>query len=128
MTVDAYPHLKRFEKGKSGNPNGRPKLAHDIKTLAKQKGKAAFEKIIHLMETCDDDRVVLAAAKEVLDRAYGKVQPAADENDNRNVTINIVKYGEPDHAPQQLESQAVSIRAVEVPGGWGQKSGSGLSS
>lgn len=115
-----------FEPGKSGNPKGRTPLSHDIKTLAKKKTKEAFEKIVELMES-KDERVALAACKEVLDRAYGRVAQADETADQRNVTINIVRYGD-NPAPKQLESEAVSVRAVEVPGGWGQEGSSGLPS
>lgn len=60
-----------FKPGQSGNPNGRPKVVTEIRDLARSKGKEAFERIVVLMDD-DDPKVSMAAAKEVLDRAYGK--------------------------------------------------------
>lgn len=115
-----------FQPGQSGNPAGRTPISHDVKTLAKKNTKRAFEKILELIDS-DDERVALTAAKEVLDRAWGKPATSDDaDTEKRNVTINIVRYG--DHqSPPQLESEAVSVRTVEVPGGWGEEGGSRLS-
>jgi hypothetical protein len=64
---------KPFKRGQSGNPGGRPKVLEEIKTLARANGEAAFRKILALMDS-EDERVALAAAQEVLNRAYGKPQ------------------------------------------------------
>lgn len=96
-----------FKPGQSGNPAGRPKSTHDLKRLAKQKTKEAFEKIVKLMES-DDERVAFMACKEVLDRAWGKAAVAEDADaDQRNVTINIVRYGEPE--PTTIDTHSVRM-------------------
>lgn len=60
-----------FEKGKSGNPGGRPKESGHIKELARQHAPGAFARILELVAS-EDQRVALNAAQAVLDRAYGK--------------------------------------------------------
>jgi hypothetical protein len=121
VAVADNPH--RWVKGQSGNPNGRPKLPFDIKTLAKARSRKAFEKICALIDS-PDERVALAAAKEVMDRAWGRAAAVDHDDEKRSVTINIVKYG--DHiASASLDTPTVSVRTLELPGeGW-QESGGG---
>jgi hypothetical protein len=114
----ARPWLKKWQPGQSGNPKGRPKLPVDIRALAKERSLHAFRRIVELIDS-DDERVALAAAKEVLDRAWGKASAADEDGGGRPVTINIVRFDDRDHAAAQLEAPAVSIRAVAVPGARG---------
>jgi hypothetical protein len=104
-------NLKPFKPGQSGNPAGRKPLSHDIKTLCKQNTKKAFEKILELIDS-DDERVALMAAKEIIDRAWGKAATAdGASEDKRNVTINIVRYGEFDEKPKEFDGTAVQVRS-----------------
>jgi hypothetical protein len=61
----------QFQKGRSGNPGGRPKVTGHVRELAQAKSAQAFEKVVSLIDD-EDPRVALAAAQEVLNRAYGK--------------------------------------------------------
>lgn len=61
----------RFEKGRSGNPGGRPKLEGEIRSLAQKHGKAALKRLVELM-AAKNERVAVAAAQAILDRACGK--------------------------------------------------------
>jgi hypothetical protein len=60
-----------WKPGQSGNPGGKSKKLEEIKSLSKDRLRRALERIIELVES-DDERVALMAAKEVLDRAWGK--------------------------------------------------------
>jgi hypothetical protein len=65
---------KRFLPGRSGNPGGRPKrTAEELDLIAacKEKTPAALAVIENLMVT-GDDRIRLAAALAIIERAHGK--------------------------------------------------------
>jgi hypothetical protein len=55
-----------FQKGQSGNPGGRPKVALDLRETAMGDAKAAYEIVKKLMTDGDKDSVRLAAAVRVL--------------------------------------------------------------
>lgn len=110
-------HLAKyqFQPGQSGNPKGRAKVPNEVKRLAREASPRAMSRLVELIES-DDERVAMMAAKEVLDRAYGKVK-AEDEDDKaaKNVTINIVKLTDDrDHATPQLEAKTVPVRVVAL--------------
>jgi hypothetical protein len=71
-----------WKKGQSGNPNGRPKKAVNIAKLAEESSEAALKKMVKLINS-DDDRVALAAAQAVLDRAVGKPKQPVETNPKR---------------------------------------------
>lgn len=60
--------LKSWVPGQSGNPGGRPK---GIAAIAREHKDKAIEVLVAGMSD-DDPRVRMAAAKEILDRGYGK--------------------------------------------------------
>lgn len=71
MAGDAAP----FPAGTSANAGGRPKKTPEMREaeqLARQRSPEAMRCLLHLMEHSEDDRVRVAAANSVLDRALGK--------------------------------------------------------
>jgi HEAT repeat protein len=58
----------RFPKGVSGNPGGRPK---GIAAIAREHTDKAVAVLVDALVD-DDKRVAVTAAKELLDRGYGK--------------------------------------------------------
>lgn len=110
-----YANLKPFQKGISGNPGGRPKAEKDVKAFALKNTKRAMERIVELIED-EDPRVALMAAKEVLDRAYGKPKVADDDdaNDKKHVTINIIRHADRDQPTEPVGTQAVSVRTLAL--------------
>ncbi len=65
----------------SGRPKGSlNKATADVKEAARKHGPAAIDTLALLMRSADSDSSKIAAAKELLDRAYGKAtQPIANE-------------------------------------------------
>lgn len=60
-----------FKKGQSGNPRGRPKVDFEVREAARLYGQEAIEKLVELMRG-EDQRVAQAAARDLLDRGFGK--------------------------------------------------------
>lgn len=77
-----------FEKGKSGNPGGRPKENEEVKALARAHGPEAIAKLVEIMQT-GDNRSALSAAVALLDRAYGKPAQAITGEGGQPLQISI---------------------------------------
>lgn len=104
----------QFKPGQSGNPKGRPKVPNEVKRLAREASPRAMQRLVELIED-EDSRVAMMAAKEVLDRAYGKVAPAEIDEGGKSVTINIVKLTDDrDNASKQLDASTVSVRTLAL--------------
>jgi len=61
------------------------RVTRQIREAAQEHGEAALKKLVSLMNKGDTDSVKLGAAKEILDRAYGKSVINADINVTREI-------------------------------------------
>src|SRR6476619_5015818 len=64
---------KPFKKGQSGNPGGRPKVAAEVKELARAHTGVAIESLVSIMTNAKSAPAArVSAANALLDRGYGK--------------------------------------------------------
>jgi hypothetical protein len=113
-------HLKRWKKGQSGNPGGRPRKLRDVTELALEASPKAINRLIKLVDS-KDERVALAAAQAVLDRAIGKPVQAiigdAAQNPLRPNSIELVVVDPKptiDRLPEDTREQWLARRAREL--------------
>ncbi len=89
------PRGKPFRKGQSGNPGGRPKEVAEVRELARKHGPDAIKKLAALLKS-KDERVVLGAVKELLDRGYGKsAQAITGEGGEEPVAVTFTMHLHP---------------------------------
>lgn len=87
---------KGFQKGKSGNPSGRPTIPEDLKKRARDlcpKVLDTWEKIMVEGER-DSDRI--KASENIYFLAYGKFAQPIDAD--INAQVSVVSIGVPDFA------------------------------
>lgn len=81
--------MAKFKPGQSGNPNGRPK--DTIAPLARAKGKEAFETLVKLLKS-KDENIRLKASIAILERGFGKpTQPIEGDLKGEIVHMGVVK-------------------------------------
>jgi hypothetical protein len=62
-----------FQKGKSGNPGGRPNVVGEVQTLARKYAPEAIETLRGIMENIDAPPAArISAAIALLDRGFGR--------------------------------------------------------
>ena len=72
-----------FQKGQSGNPGGRSKKLAEIADLARDLAPDAIRALHEIVVHGKSDRVRVAAAEALLDRALGRPGPQLPEADRR---------------------------------------------
>lgn len=81
------PHGRRFVKGQSGNPGGRPKAALDVQELARAHTPDAIRALV---DALNSPRERVSAAVALLDRGWGKpTQRIAGEADGPPLAIDF---------------------------------------
>lgn len=86
----------KFQKGKSGNPGGRPKENAEVKELARAHTEEAIRTLVKWMKS-KNAKASVAACNALLDRAWGKAtQPLSGEDGKPLVApiINMTVGGE----------------------------------
>jgi hypothetical protein len=61
-----------FQKGQSGNPGGRPRVAADIRELARALAPSAIEELARLALKAKSESARISAIRELLDRGLGR--------------------------------------------------------
>src|SRR5262245_37340459 len=83
-----------WQKGQSGNPGGRPKVAAEVKELARQHGPEAIETLIRLMRS-KNDGIAIRAAEALLARGYGRPAQESEVESKRPLTVIITDAPSP---------------------------------
>jgi hypothetical protein len=103
----------RFEKGRSGNPGGRPKEHGEIRELARRHTDTAIATLVEVCHAGKNESARVAAATALLDRGYGKpAVPVAAADLPETVTIN---FGTTLRPPNGGDGEAARTLDVATP-------------
>jgi hypothetical protein len=84
-----------FQKGQSGNPGGRPKLLAHVRDLAREHTEDAIRELATILTSGEHEASRVAAAKELLDRGWGKAAQALTGEDGEGpIVVKVVRFGD----------------------------------
>ncbi|MBM4138185.1 MAG: hypothetical protein FJ244_01690 [Nitrospira sp.] len=81
-----------WRPGTSGNPGGRPRVAAEVKELAREHGPRAIERLRELLES-QNEAVACRAAESLLDRGFGRSPQSLELYRGREVRVIVDRGG-----------------------------------
>jgi hypothetical protein len=83
--------MAKFEKGKSGNPGGRPKAEIAVRDLARQHTVAAIRALVEALDATTES-VRVSAAQALLDRGWGKAPQTLSGEDGEGTPELVIRW------------------------------------
>jgi Family of unknown function (DUF5681) len=107
--------MSRFIKGQSGNPGGRPKKSDELVQAAREKSQAALDTLTSIMSNKRAPAAArVAAAREILDRGWGRPTQDVRLEAELTATINTQAFIRPRTYAEWLQMQTSSPAAKPV--------------
>ena len=79
-----------FKPGQSGNPNGRPKMAEDVRKKLKAATPEAVQLLVDVMKNENEKTALrMDAAKTIIERVYGKPLQPIDSTISGGLNVGL---------------------------------------
>ena len=105
--------MAQFEKGQSGNPGGKPRT-RELRALCREYTERAVKRLGELLDYEKAPTVQLAAARELLDRAWGKPLQATEVQVDDKRSAEPMTPAEVQLALRDLLANAERAMGLEV--------------
>lgn len=108
--------MSKFEKGQSGNPGGRPKKNDELVAAARESTLAALDTLASIMLSKRAPAAArVAAAREILDRGWGRPTQDVRLEAELTATINTEAFIRPSTYAEWLEMRNLSGAKLIAP-------------